>query len=852
MTSTNGVPGDIHRPRSVGVKAGRTLIVLCLASAWFGLVVSPNAWWHSYALAQTSTDDHVRPDVNEPIVDIRIEGNVTIPASAILKYLKTQPGRPASPQQVRADVTSLYKTRWFFAVEPRYRRTEQGLILIIKVNERPIVQRVEYRGNKKIKTKHLVAITGLKRGSPFDVSANRESARRLEAHYHDKGYPFATVELLKGGEKDDREVIFSINESQKTAVRWVTFTGNKFFSSALLKTKLRTKRAFLWYFGGGYDPTTVPDDIVSLKQYYHSLGFFDVEIESKVRFSKNRRWASIEYFITEGLRFKVRNIELDGNQIFRDEDFFKDMKLKENDFFSARHLTQDVTGMKDKYGRLGRLFARVDAVPRFLEEPGIVDIVYKIDEDRVYRIRRINVHIAGDNPHTKETVIHNRLRVQSGDLADPKEIRRSERRLRGQLFESGPANGPRITISRVPDEKTPQPRHVFRGQNFDGPFEAPDNPLYDSSGQAGPFGNALQTPLPPGWVDANVYATEARTGRLMFGVGVNSDAGVVGSVVLSEENFDIFRPPGSFQDFLNGTAWRGGGQRLRIEAIPGNIVSRYLFSWTDPYFLDTDYSLSVSGFYYNRFFPDWNEQRTGGRVSLGKQLTHEISINGAFRFEEVVIDDPDIPTPALLTESLGSNLLTTFRASVAHDTRDSAFLPGDGHFAQASYEQAVGDFIYPRFEAEARQYFTVHQRPDGGGRHIVTLAGQFGWTDVDTPIFERFFAGGFQTFRGFEYRGVSPRQFGVRIGGRWMLLGTAEYKIPLTADDNISAVVFTDVGTVENDSDFNEFRATAGVGLRLTIPAMGPVPLAFDFAIPITRQDTDETRIFSFYIGINN
>jgi outer membrane protein insertion porin family len=390
---------------------------------------------------------------------------------------------------------------------------------------------------------------------------------------------------------------------------------------------------------------------------------------------------------------------------------------------------------------------------------------------------------------------------------------------------------------------------TIRGQSFDGPFRSPGNPIFDNSPQGDPFNESLNTP-PEGVLGIDIDVTEARTGRLMFGVGVNSDAGVVGSIVLSEQNFDIGRPPRSFRELVNGTAWRGGGQRFRLEAIPGSVVSRYLINWTDPYFLNTNYSLGVSGFFYKRFFHDWNERRGGGRLTVGKQLTPTVSISGAVRLEEVVISDPDIPTPALLAAAVGSSFLSTVRLSMAHDTRDSPFLPAEGHFIQLSYEQAFGNFTYPRAKGEARQYFTLYSRADGGGRHTLALSGQVAWTDVETPIFERYYAGGFQTFRGFEFRGVSPRMFGVRVGGRWMALGTVEYMAPLMANEMIQGVVFTDFGTVENDVGFDEFRATAGLGLRVTVAAMGPAPLAFDFAFPIFKEDTDDIRIFSFYVGM--
>ena len=91
----------------------------------------------------------------------------------------------------------------------------------------------------------------------------------------------------------------------------------------------------------------------------------------------------------------------------------------------------------------------------------------------------------------------------------------------------------------------------------------------------------------------------------------------------------------------------------------------------------------------------------------------------------------------------------------------------------------------------------------------------------------------------------------VGIGGRWLALGTAEYMLPLMANEMIQGVVFTDFGTVENSVSLSDFRLSLGAGLRVTVPAMGPVPLAFDWTVPVVREDGDETRLFSFYVGIN-
>jgi outer membrane protein insertion porin family len=922
----NGVIDDARRVGTTGQQAGhrrRTILLFCAVVLGIGasvtvLTVEPlTAQLDEFPPPGDSGNARPpAPTPNANIVDVRIEGNTTIPADAIAKYIKTRSGRPPSQAQIREDVRALYATHWFFSVEPRYRAVDQGTVIIFRVLERPIIRKVEYLGNKKIKTKHLAARTGLKEGSPFDVSANRESARRIEEYYHEKGHTFATVNLIKGGHKEDRDVIFEIEEGPKVRVTKIKFTGNEEISGGVLKTKIRTKTAILC-IGGLYKPDTIPDDIAALRQYYHNLGYFDIEIDHDIVFNADRSRATFEYIISEGPRYKVRNIEFLGNNIFSAAELGEDLELVEGDPFNMRFLNKDIANVKDRYGELGRLFATVDAVPRFIEQPGVADLVYRIDEDKVYRVRRVDVIINGENPHTKRAVVLNSSLILPGDLANPKFISRSKVRVSGiGIFERGPQNGVTVDIRRVVRDDRPSRNGVVRGQNEDraffgvghtsfdtdgqvsftsprrtsprqpvpvptpspattdtykrirpvtpwmsptirgqsfddpGPLARPGFPYFGNNPQGNPLLDPLYEPLSEEEVDLIFRATEARTGRLMFGVGVNSDAGVVGSIVLSEQNFNILRPPTSFRDILDGSAWRGGGQRFRAEAVPGNIVSRYLISWTDPYFLDTNYSLGVSGFFYDRFFPDWDEQRSGGRISVGRQFTPQISLTGALRLENVDITNPDIPTPAALAAALGKSFLSTFRTTLTHDTRDSAFLPGEGHKIDLSYEQAWGDFDYPRFEAEARQYFTVYSRPDGGGRHIVAVGGQLGWTDDSTPIFERFYAGGFQTFRGFEFRGLGPRQLGVAVGGNWMAIGSVEYMFPLMANETIQLVGFSDFGTVEPDTGFDAFRMSVGAGLRITIPAMGPVPLAFDWAVPIIREDGDETRIFSFYVGI--
>ncbi len=401
----------------------------------------------------------------------------------------------------------------------------------------------------------------------------------------------------------------------------------------------------------------------------------------------------------------------------------------------------------------------------------------------------------------------------------------------------------------------PNSQNIQLAQNAPGGigFAPPPSAIAPLPGDELPTGLGADLTQPPigTTVPWDVYVTEARTGQFMVGVGINSDAGVTGQVIIDERNFDITRVPTSWDDFLNGTAFRGAGQGFRLEAVPGNQVQRYMVSFTEPYLFDTQVSLNVSGFYYQRGFFDWTEERLGGRVATGYRLTPDLSVSGALRLENVTLSDPRIRGVTELEEALGDNALYSPRFTVTHDTRDVPFAPTEGHYIELSYEQVFGTYDYPRGEFDYRKYFLIRERPDGSGRHTLAYNFRAGFSGSQTPIFENYFAGGYSTLRGFNFRGASPREGGVIVGGEFRFLGSMEYFFPLTADDMIKGVVFVDFGTVEEEIAIHgdDYRVAPGFGLRISVPALGPAPIALDFAVPVAREDTDDIQNFSFFFG---
>ena len=392
-----------------------------------------------------------------------------------------------------------------------------------------------------------------------------------------------------------------------------------------------------------------------------------------------------------------------------------------------------------------------------------------------------------------------------------------------------------------------------------GEFDAPGLPG-TAGGPGGEYGPNVYGPtpttgpigLPNRLADVIVNVQETQTGRIMLGAGINSDAGVTGQLVIDERNFDWRRWPGSVDDVLNGKAFRGRGQGFRLEAMPGRIVERYMLQFTEPYLLGTRWSMSLSGYMFDRRYFDWDENRLGGRLSLGYRLLPDLSLSVGVRAEEVDLSNPRVTTIPDLNAALDETHLYSGRISLTHDTRNNPFAPSEGHMLELSYTQAFGDFDYPRGEIDYRRHLLITERPDSSGRHVFSYSMRLGFSGEETPIYENFFAGGYSTIRGFDFRGASPRIGDVAVGGEFLMLGSFEYMFPITADDMLKGVVFCDYGTVEEkiEIDTEDFRVALGAGLRISIPAMGPAPIALDFAVPVAREDSDLIENFSFFVGL--
>lgn len=738
------------------------------------------------------------------VADVIPHGNRLVPTQKIMSLVQTRPGTEYNQETVNEDVRRLYETRSFANIRVEKQPTTDGKVNVYFLfAELPSsVQEIVYNGAHHLKPDDLEKITGLRKGMPLNPVSNHLGAQAIVKAYHEKGRLFASCDLAEGDKPGDTRVVFNITEGPVVKVGDIDIQGNTFVTEARLRTQLNSSRAFLGVLGGTYNPMMADLDVAKLEEYYRTFGFQDVRVSRELVWEPNQRYVRLVFHIHEGQRYRIGEVDVVNNQRFDRDKLLRLSNLHKGDFYDENKVKYDTENIKAWYGYDGR---DVAVIKQLAFHPGEVDVRYQIEERPPSTVGAI---IVSGNTVTKQNVILRQVPLYPGQLLTYPDLRIAEKNLaRLNIFEANQESGIRPTVSVLDPDS--------------------DSPVKD--------------------ILINVQ--ETHTGSLLFGVGVNSDAGLTGSIVLNERNFDILRPPTSLEDLLSGRAFRGAGQEFRAEAVPGTQLQRYTVSFREPFLFDSAFSFGLSGYYYDRQFNEYTERRVGTRVSLGRRLNQFWTANGALRVEGVGVNDVQYWEPYDYTSAAGQNFLVGLRLGLSRDTRDSYLRPTEGSLLELAYEQCFGSYTFPVFSVEGNKYFTVYQRPDGSGRHVVAARSQVSIAGADTPVFERFFAGGFRSMRGFEFRGVGPDVDGFKVGGDFMFLNSLEYQVPILANDQLYAVAFADSGTVESKVDLHNYRVTAGFGLRVVVPMMGPVPIALDFGFPIVKAPTDNTQVFSFWVG---
>jgi outer membrane protein insertion porin family len=607
--------------------------------------------------------------------------------------------------------------------------------------------------------------------------------------------------------------LFKVREGAKTRITEIRFEGNVSFTPTELEGQLKTERA--WLFGRGQlDNDVLADDVASLVTYYRDRGFLDVRTDRVITPSPDGREAVVTFVVDEGPQYTLRDVKVaftgtDAEQVFSVEQLLGLMTIKPGGVYSDRQLKVSLDAIKAAYQKLGYIDAEVrKREQRDLNTPQ-VDLWLVIAEGRAFDTGQV---IIRGNTLTRDDVVRREVqftpnRPLDGTLRDETESRLK----RTRLFAPGSA---KVTI---------QPEDIDE----------------------------------PGQRDVLIEVDETNTGSFNIGGAVNSDSGLSAIISLTQRNFDVSDTPDTFGEFFRGEAFRGGGQTFNITASPGSERQVFTIGLSDPYMFDTDYAGSAQAFYYTRFYSEYDEERYGTKFSLGRRFGSRWSASIPFRIENIGISDIDDDAAAEYFDYTEDNLLFGIGMNLTRSSTDDFIRPSKGSRTEVGFEQVGGDYPFTSVKGEYSVYARLAE--DVLGRKTVlqltTRAAHILQDSDEVPFYEQYYLGG-QNFRGFGYRGVSPMGLdrnGVQtndpVGGTFSFFAGAEVVQPIY-EDLVAGVAFIDTGTVDDELGFGKYRVAVGVGLRIYIEQLSPAPLAFDFGIPLMKEETDNTRIFTFSIDV--
>lgn len=673
-------------------------------------------------------------------------------------------------------------------------------------DKKNVIKSIEFENNRKYKDKTLRKKLDFEVGDYLDPILAESGRKIISEFYRKKGFPYIEVTLNK--EKlSEGKIIYTVFEGQRIRIKSVKFEGNRAIKSSDLNNAIKTKTRSWLLWPVYYNEEKIEADVEKLRTLYYERGFLNHRIAVKGQ-------SHITFIIEEGPLYKVRNITIQGNSHFDNETLLAGMQLETGQTYYQRKAQAHTKRISKIYLEDGYVDADVRQQLRFVPEANVVDVEYKIDEGRQFRIGKIEIT---GNEQVHDKVVRRILDEYDFSPGELYNAYMAPKQGNGQLERY-------VQTMTLSEEVMIRPAQPTK--------EVPDRR------------------------DAVVDIKEGLTGMWNPGIAVGSDSGVLGQLILQQRNFDVTDWPESFDEFITMRAFKGAGQSLRIALEPGTQVSYYSVTFTEPYFRDKPTSLDVVGSSFERWRESYDEKRKKAYFGFEQRLKNRWRPSFGFRVEDVKVNDLDFDAPQEIIDFEGHNLLLGAKLGIGRDMRNDRYIPSDGYRFDVDYEQVTGDDDFGKVEGSIIGYRTLYE--DLLERRTVLAVKLLSATIVsDAPPFEKFYAGGTGNYgiRGFEYRGVSTRGLQTNvpnpvqkdpIGSDWIFLANSEITVPLIGE-NIGALFFIDSGTI----DTGRYRASIGAGIEISIPQLlgTRIPMRFEFATPFMKDNEDETQVFSFYMG---
>ncbi len=732
--------------------------------------------------------------------DIRIEGLQRVESGTVFVSLPVRVGDVYNDDKGAAAIRALFDLGLFKDV----RIEVNGDVLVVIVEERPTIAVVEFVGtkefDKEVLTKALRDV-GLADGRPFDKAQLDRAEQELKRQYINRSlYAAEVVTTVTPIERNRVNLTFTVVEGEPAKISEIRIVGNQVFGESTLRNlfDLDTGGWLSWYTKSDrYARAKLNADIETLRSYYLTRGYLEFKVDStQVAILPNKTDIAITINLTEGERFVVSGVKLQGNFLGKDEEFKSLVTIRPGQPYNADEVAKTSKAFTDYFGNFGYAFARVESRPEIDRSNNTVALVLQADPSRRAYVRKINV--AG-NSRTRDLV-----------------VRREFRQLEASWYDGDKIKASRDRVDRL---------GYFKEVEVE----------------------TQEVPGSPDQVDLTINVVDKPTGSLTLGAGYSTADGLGLSFGVKQDN--VFGSGNSLGVQLNTS-------RLN-RVLAFNTVDPYFTADGVSRAFDVYYRTSSP--YQDQSYYQVQTTGGNIRFGVPFSASDTVYFGAGFE-KTLIVPGSLLPYSYMRYidqygyDSWGLPLVVAW----ARDTRDSALAPNSGRFMRANAEWSVaGQVRYMRATYQQQEYIPLTKQFTIALNGEVDLGAVVG--DRTYPVFKTFYGGGLGSVRGFEQGSLGPKDAtGIALGGTARTIFNAELQAPFPGSGNdrtLRMYAFFDVGSVigpsgglDINADANSLRSSIGVGISWLSP-MGPLRLAF--AKPIRKFESDKIQSMQFQIGSN-
>lgn len=719
-----------------------------------------------------------------------VEGAQRIEPASVLDQLGLKIGDLINQDVVNDSIKRLFATGLFSDVTINL----QGQVLVVKVQENPIINRIAFEGNDALKDEVLTSEIQLRPRVVYTRGRVQEDVQRILDLYRRQGR-FATkvVPKIIQLEQNRVDLVFEITENKKTGISKVSIIGNHYFSDSALEDVVNTKVSRWYTFfsdNDTYDPEKLTFDKELLRRYYLAHGFADFRVVSAVaELDEAQENFYITFTIEEGERYRMGGVKVSSEiKDLNPELLSSVVKIEKDDWYDADKVNKTVDDLTKSANNQGFPFVNIrPKVDRKVAEK-IIDIDFSVQNAQKIYVDRIEVR---GNVRTLDKVIRRELSLVEGDPYNANKLSESRTSVNNLGYFK------KVDVSNTP-AATPDHTNVF------------------------------------------VDVEEQSTGELSLGAGYSTTDGILGQIALRERNL------------------MGRGQDLRLGLGLAQKRQSIDLSFTEPYFLEKDLAAGFDVFHIRRNNQDtssYDSSRTGGGLRLGYDIADHLRQTLRYKISSENVQNIDSTASEYIKDDEGTYLLSTLGQTLSYDRRNSRVDPTDGGVISygIDYTGVGGDFQFVTNKIDGAYYFPVYDQVTLKTATSLSMINNFG---DNMRVDDRLFLGG-DSLRGFANGGVGPRDISTddALGGMKSASATIELLFPigLPEEYGIRGTAFTDAGTLydledsgANIVDSNSVRVGSGVGMSWRSP-FGPIRI--DFAKALVKESYDKTEVFRVNFG---